>query len=96
MKAMSAGAIPITSRFQNSTLPELTQRFDLGPDTPLSVGGAEAAWRELYVAKVVDSVAQSLSGSESISHLRSKMKEESRTRFSWSNVAKIWKHAIES
>mmetsp|Transcript_5349 Transcript_5349/g.7366 ORF Transcript_5349/g.7366 Transcript_5349/m.7366 type:complete len:96 (+) Transcript_5349:2-289(+) len=31
MKAQSMGAIPITSKFKDSTLPELTQGYDLGP-----------------------------------------------------------------
>jgi glycosyltransferase involved in cell wall biosynthesis len=31
MKAMAMGAVPITSRFAESTLPELTESFDLGP-----------------------------------------------------------------
>lgn len=36
IKAMAMGAIPITSRFPNSTLPELTQEWDLGPQQALS------------------------------------------------------------
>merc|ERR1711968_346578 len=36
MKAQALGAIPITSRHYNSTLPELTGRFDLGPLMPSS------------------------------------------------------------
>ncbi len=35
MKAMAQGAIPITSRFLNSTLPELTEPWDLGPSDPV-------------------------------------------------------------
>ncbi|CAN0122181.1 unnamed protein product [Laminaria digitata] len=34
-KAMAMGAIPITSRFPNSTLPELTSGWDMGPLEPL-------------------------------------------------------------
>ena len=34
MKAMALGAIPITSRFAGSVVPELTVHFDLGPATP--------------------------------------------------------------
>lgn len=37
MKAMAMGAVPITSRFADSTLPELAGRFDLGP-RPLVLG----------------------------------------------------------
>lgn len=33
---MAMGAIPITSRFPNSTLPELTTAWDMGPIEPLS------------------------------------------------------------
>ncbi len=35
MKAMVQGAIPITSRFLHSTLPELTEPWDLGPTVPI-------------------------------------------------------------
>ncbi len=35
MKAMAQGAIPITSRFINSTLPDLTEPWDLGPSDPI-------------------------------------------------------------
>merc|ERR1711920_626330 len=35
MKAQSMGAIPITSRFRYSSLPETTGEFDLGPDTSI-------------------------------------------------------------
>lgn len=31
LKAMAMGSIPITSRFANSTLPELTSEWDMGP-----------------------------------------------------------------
>ncbi|CAM9567073.1 unnamed protein product, partial [Chrysoparadoxa australica] len=35
MKAMCMGAIPITSRFEASTLPELTTVWDMGPPEPV-------------------------------------------------------------
>ena len=36
MKAMAMGAIPITSRYADSVVPELTDVHDLGPSTPVS------------------------------------------------------------
>lgn len=36
IKAMAMGAIPITSRFPNSTLPELTSEWDMGPREALA------------------------------------------------------------
>ncbi len=38
MKAQAMGALPVTSRFAGSTLPELTEPFDLGPPRALGVG----------------------------------------------------------
>ena len=35
---MAMGSIPITSRFANSTLPELTNEWDMGPRDALHVG----------------------------------------------------------
>ncbi|GMH48034.1 hypothetical protein TL16_g00200 [Triparma laevis f. inornata] len=94
MKAMSAGALPITSRYQDSTLPELTGNFDLGPQIPLSLDD-EVAWRVTYIESVVDSVAKAVSGDDDVVNMRKLMIGESRERFAWSKVAQLWANEFE-
>lgn len=43
LKAMAMGAIPITSRFANSTLPELTSEWDMGPRDALASNHREVS-----------------------------------------------------
>ncbi|GMH56977.1 hypothetical protein TrST_g9701 [Triparma strigata] len=89
MKAMSAGALPITSRYQDSTLPELTKTFDLGPQTPLSLDD-EVAWKDTYVNSVIDSVAKAFRGDPTIAAKKELMITTSRERFAWRGVARLW------
>ena len=87
MKAMSAGAIPITSRYESSTLPELTGSFDLGPREALrsDMSSTELMiWKRKYIQSVIDHVQQNLQG------FRAEMKTRSRERFAWKHVAKLW------
>jgi len=91
MKAMSAGAIPVTSRFRDSTLPELTGDYDLGPEGGMRDGMKEEErkeWRRNYVERVVEVVEKGRRGE--YEEKRMKMKSSSRTRFSWTNVAMLW------
>lgn len=63
IKAMAMGAIPITSRFPNSTLPELTDEWDMGPREALSGHVQvcpEASVRRVGLPLVVDMPAFSL------------------------------------
>ena len=93
MKAQALGAIPITSRNPNSTLPELTRRWDLGP--PARTDGVtidrDPAWREAWADAVVRAA---LSGKEANAH-RAGMVREARQRFLWSTVAKQWAAVFE-
>eukprot|EP00903_Cladosiphon_okamuranus_P006818 g6643.t4 len=57
IKAMAMGAIPITSRYPTSTLPELTSEWDMGPLQALASHNAMAeqdiAWLESWAKAVV-------------------------------------------
>lgn len=91
MKAMSAGAIPVTSRFRDSTLPELTADYDLGPKGGLRSEMADEErieWRRQYVEKVVEAVERGRRGE--LHQMRIEMKASSRARFSWRGVATLW------
>ena len=91
MKAMSAGAIPVTSRYRDSTLPELTGDYDLGPEGGLwddMTDEEMIEWRRQYVDKVVEAVERGRRGE--LHQMRSEMKESSRARFSWRGVATLW------
>ena len=101
MKAMCAGAVPITSRFGDSTLPELTGRWDEGPERALTGRegeGERREWEREYVDRVVESVIrrrkeEEEGGRRSGGGRREEMKRESRTRFSWKDIARKW-HAL--
>ena len=47
MKALAMGTIPITSRYVNSTLPELTKQWDLGPEGHTGKKRQGIVWRVL-------------------------------------------------
>ncbi|CAN0410951.1 unnamed protein product, partial [Hapterophycus canaliculatus] len=57
IKAMAMGAIPITSRFPNSTLPELTNEWDMGPREALAnhhkMPEEDIPWLESWAEAVV-------------------------------------------
>ncbi|CAM9108296.1 unnamed protein product, partial [Scytosiphon promiscuus] len=57
IKAMAMGAIPITSRFPNSTLPELTGEWDMGPREALAgdltMPEKDKPWLESWARAVV-------------------------------------------
>ncbi|KAK7242259.1 protein N-acetylglucosaminyltransferase [Aureococcus anophagefferens] len=103
MKAMALGAIPITSRFAGSVVPELTVRFDLGPATPRradaeasillddlkpAVDAADVAWQADFAAAAADAAERAARG-ELDGH-RAAMKRYARDRFLWKHVAEKW------
>ncbi len=95
MKAMCAGAVPVTSRFRDSTIPELTGRWEMGPAEPLEKGWTKditEGWKKFYVDAVVEAVGKDVRGE--LSDWRAKMRSESRIRFDWSDVAQRWDEAI--
>jgi glycosyltransferase involved in cell wall biosynthesis len=103
MKAQALGAIPVTSRYENSTLPELTMQWDLGP--PAASGRIrDDPDRLLAFADAVVRAASgdcSLGGSnfvgkDCISRHRSSMMKYAQEKFRWSHVAKLWMSAIDS
>ena len=103
MKAQALGAIPVTSRYENSTLPELTVQWDLGP--PAASGRIRDDPKRLL--EFADAVVRAVSGDcssggsgfvgkDCISQHRSSMMKYARERFRWSHVAKLWMKAIDS
>ena len=94
MKALAMGAVPITSRHINSTLPELTREWDLGPKgrTDGSTMEDNHEWWEEWKDSVVK--AATMSKNEIELH-RQRMKEASRLRFLWGTVARTWDSVFE-
>ena len=103
MKAMALGAIPVTSRYAGSVVPELTNRFDLGPETPRDADAsvsvvlddlrtdrdpADDAWQAAFAQAAVDA-ATSATRSLLDAH-RADMKRYARDRFLWTHVAEKW------
>ncbi|KAH8055493.1 protein N-acetylglucosaminyltransferase [Aureococcus anophagefferens] len=103
MKAMALGAIPITSRFAGSVVPELTAHFDLGPAAPRradaeasillddlkpAVDAADVAWQADFAAAAADAAERAARG-ELDGH-RAAMKRYARDRFLWKHVAEKW------
>jgi glycosyltransferase involved in cell wall biosynthesis len=84
LKAMSCGAVPITSRFVGSVLPNLTAGWDLGPARQLQFGDDLGHWLlHDYVPAVLQAV------NASIDMHRADMIKHARTRHLWSLSAKI-------
>ena len=87
------GAIPVTSRHPNSSLPEVCAGFDLGPPVPPGVASiqAETAWMDAWEAALVTAATAS---PESLQAHRRQMAREARTRFAWSTVVNAWHEAF--
>ncbi|KAG9410661.1 hypothetical protein AC1031_018682 [Aphanomyces cochlioides] len=81
MKAMAAGAIPITSK--RGALAEVVGVFDLGPSEGL-IGPMTKEWQEKWVDAVVAAVAMDLRS------FRKEMTEYARETFSWAKIARQW------
>ena len=83
-------------------MPELTDRFDLGPPAPRTASSdipiqldawrrpdpADDAWRASYAASIIDAAERDAAG-ELDAH-RAEMKAYARERFLWKHVAKRW------
>jgi len=78
MKAMAMGAIPITSRFLNSSLPELTKLFDLGPEPPSS--------DQEYLDRTIEVLRNA--NSKEILERRMSMKSWARKHLLWKQKAR--------
>ena len=95
MKAQALGAIPITSRHYDSTLPELTGDFDLGP--PLTESrktgriDRDRDWTEAWINSVVKAATME---PEQIRAHRARMVQSARKRFLWTTVAGLWNDAF--
>ena len=102
MKAMAMGAIPITSRYADSVVPELTDVYDLGPASPRVAATqvpvtllnwrppdpVDDAWRDAYASSIVDAALKARDGA--LDGHRRDMKAYARERFLWKHVAKRW------
>jgi hypothetical protein len=56
MRAQALGAIPITSRYLNSALPETAGIFDMGPPARPGLISEDAEWQSEFVDAVVRAV----------------------------------------
>ena len=91
MKAQALGAIPITSRHYDSTLPELVGEFDLGP--PMTERRKkmriheDPTWIDDWVNSVINTGKMD---PNKIKLHREKMMKHARHTFLWSTVAGLW------
>jgi len=83
MKAQAMGAIPITSRFPASGVPE-TCKYDLGPPARDGSIYSSPAWRAEWRAAVIQAAQTDHS------KLRAEMKAWARKTYSWKAVARQW------
>ncbi|CAM9221466.1 unnamed protein product [Discosporangium mesarthrocarpum] len=100
MKAQAMGAIPITSRFPNSTLPELASPWDMGPEPGLPLDASSPldhpAWLERWASAVIEASKADSAGREAtggagiVWERRQAMKAAARDRFLWGSTARIW------
>ena len=81
------GAVPVTSRYRKSTLPELTGRFDLGPPGRDGEIAKDAGWQREWADSAV--AAATRGAAEDARH-RAAMKRWAREEFRWEHVAKQW------
>lgn len=83
-KAMAMGAIPITSRFDRSSLPEVCGKYDLGPE--LLPGDYDKTPENLqrWVDRVIEVNGQDLTD------YRKEMKAWAREAWDWNKAADRW------
>jgi len=84
MKAMAMGAIPITSRYPISALPETCGAFDLGPAAREGMISASPEWLAEWTAAVIEAAG----GDHG--RMRGEMKSWARKTYSWKAVARQW------
>ena len=88
MKAMTFGAIPITSRYERSVLANLTSRFDLGPAVPLSKTTRYETWlEEHWMPAFLLAASQSTS---SLTQIRTDMMQYAHKELSWNKSADVF------
>ena len=92
MKAMAMGAIPITSQYTMSVLPDLTSGFDMGPGEKLTPEIAAhnehmVEWVAMWTESVVRAVHWAQENVLSAMHLRARMRGATRSRFTWERTA---------
>lgn len=56
------GAVPITSRYADSVLPELTSRFDLGPPGRPGTIKTDPSWLSEWTQAVIQAAGMDLTG----------------------------------
>jgi len=83
MKAQALGAIPITSRFPESGVPETT-KYDLGPEPVEGTIYDDPEWRGRWTASVIEAAAGDHAA------MREEMKAWARKTYSWQAVAGQW------
>lgn len=99
MKAMAMGAIPLTSRFSESVVPELTIHFDLGPELPRTASTDASVtlnysdpnddmWLARFAQAAIDAARAAIAGN--LDQHRTEMRQYARSRFLWSHVANKW------
>ena len=86
MKAQALGSVPVTSRYQESTLPELTGRFDLGPPERPGEIADDPKWLQEWTEAVIR--AATMPG---IEEHRKAMTAWARSHLLWSRTAKLWR-----
>lgn len=105
MKAMAMGAIPITSKYANSVVPELSGRFDLGPKTPRRApttvsttinasDPSDEAWMSDFAQSAIEAARAGLAGR--LENHRAEMRADARSRFLWRHVAESWARIFSS
>ncbi|KAF0687141.1 Aste57867_21112 [Aphanomyces stellatus] len=82
MRAMAAGAIPITSK--RGALAQVVGAFDLGPSEGLA-GPMTDSWRDEWVASVIKAARQDTRV------FRANMKAYAQETFLWSKIARQWR-----
>ncbi|ETI50642.1 hypothetical protein F443_05800 [Phytophthora nicotianae P1569] len=91
MKAMANGAIPITSRFPVSALPETVNDYDLGPRAlQQRTVDDDPEWLELWIQSIVDAVYNE----QQATTIRHRMKRFARKKYRWENIALEWHRII--
>lgn len=87
MKSMAMGAIPITSRFVNSSLPELTKLWDLGPPVR-EIYSKPISKDTRFLQEYSDSIIAAISQPRHVlADHRAKMKEWARKELIWPAIA---------
>jgi len=95
LKAEAMGAIPITSRYPASVVPEIAGAWDLGPEDALTAPAEQdPAWVQRWVSAVVDASRRAQRGE--LDDHRARMKAHVREKYTWLNTARKWVEAFEA